>query len=145
MLIIFTVFYLLLAIFSNWFRFSLITAKLARVKNVIRRNSFHPSTNNSDDEEEANTSSLEISKDELVKDQLLLGEALEVPGGDVDMSSNSCLERGGLGFDVTREVVDENGQLVISSVSDELTMEGDRSDSESNGNGEVIGGSPPPT
>lgn len=136
---IFTAFYLFLGIFSNWFRFSLITAKLVRVKNVIRRNSFYTSANNSDNEEEDISSlDIEIDEGELVKERSILGEAAEASSGDLDVTPNSAQEKV-MSFDVAREV-DENGQLVISNTP-ELTQEADRiSNSESSG--EVIRGNP---
>ena len=139
----FTAFYLFLGIFSNWFRFSLITAKLVRVKNVIRRNSFHPSTYNSDDEEE-NISDLEIGldEDELVKDRSMIGEGLEsTMSGDFDISPSTASvgQEKGACINVVKEM-DENGQLVIANAP-ELAHEADMI-SISGSSGEVMGESP---
>ena len=140
-LMIFTVFYLSLGIFSNWFRFSLITAKLVRVKNVIRRNSIYPSTNNSDDEEEKISDlDIELDKKETINDRSISGETLEASSGDLDVAASPAVQEKVRSVDVTREV-DENGQLVLSNTSSEAMHEGDViSNSESSG--EVIGGIP---
>lgn len=109
---LFTLFYLLLAILCNWLRHSSITSHLNRVKNMItiRRNSAHPSSHSFENDDTHETKGKLGDKD-LGMDDRILAELATNKGGEVSQPT------------VDSRKVDENGQLVISN--DKTDVESD--------------------
>lgn len=114
-------FYLLLAIFSNWLRYSSITSHLMRLKEVFRRKPLDPSGSTSENGNEEGEAD-EVAKD-LAMEEKLRAELATITGVDPEspkkLAANVVIEN---------MEVDENGQAVISEGSHEELSDDTSSD-----------------
>lgn len=125
-------FYLLVAIFANWLRHSVITSNLKRVKNVIRRNSFPAGSISPPEEEEEEEEKEERKAEKEVTGNGEVTEMEEVIAEihfDKEESAKDVVGVVSLENKDTREGLEESEKVAAHS-ADGTSLETENSDSE---------------